>query len=312
MRVDFGEVDRSGDIVLGTQDLEIGFSDSEVPLFYVPDLVLRRGECVAIIGPNGAGKTTFLKTLLGEVEPYAGTVRLGASLQLGYFAQAHEGLNPGINVLQSILEIAPALKISEARNLLAQFLFTGEMVEKQIAILSGGERARVALAILALQGANLLMLDEPTNHLDLRSQEVFEQALGDFPGTILLISHDRYLIDLLATQVWAVEPAEKALEVCHGGYAVYQEMRRERVEKRKPRRTRRARSEQKKASVNPVEIERLEECIQDIETALANTVRELQAAEGDHTKAHKLGQTYAELEAQLEVHLNRWEQLSKG
>ncbi len=312
VRVDFGEVKRSGDIVLEAHDLKIGYSDSDAPLFLVPDMILRRGECVAIIGPNGAGKTTFLKTLLREVEPFAGDIHFGANLRVGYFAQAHEGLSPENTVLDSILAVAPDLKISEARSLLARFLFTGDTIEKRIEILSGGERARVALAVLALEGANFLMLDEPSNHLDIRSQEIFEQALGDFPGTILLVSHDRYLIDMLATQVWVVEPFERVLEVVKGGYAAYLDARRERVEKRKEKPKRSTRLVEKRRTRSRTGIEELEAQIHEIETALAQTAREIQASTEDHVKVQQLGQTYAELEKQLNAYLDRWENLAKG
>jgi ATP-binding cassette subfamily F protein 3 len=309
--VDFGEVKRSGDVVLETHDLEIGYSDSDTPLFLVPDLILHRGECVAIIGPNGAGKTTFLKTLLREVGPFGGDIHFGASLHVGYFAQAHEGLNPKNTVLDAILAVAPDLKISEVRSLLARFLFTGDTVEKRIEILSGGERARVALAVLALEGANFLMLDEPSNHLDIRSQEIFEQALGDFPGTILLVSHDRYLIDVLATQVWAVEPFERVLEVVKGGYAAYLEARREKVEKRKNKPKRNTSPVEKRRTRSRIGIEELETQIHEIETALAETAREIQAESDDHVKVQQLGRTYAELEKQLNAYLDRWESMAE-
>lgn len=311
VRVDFGEVKRSGDIVLETHDLEIGYSDSDAHLFHVPDLVLRRGECVAIIGPNGAGKTTFLKTLLGEVEPFTGDIRLGAGLRVGYFAQAHEDLNPEQSVLEAILDVALKLKISEARKLLARFLFTGDTVEKRIKVLSGGERARVALAVLALEGANFLMLDEPTNHLDIRSQEIFEQALGDFPGTILLVSHDRYLIDMLATQVWVVESFDRVLEVCQGGYAAYRESRRKRVEKREDKPVRDTKRVEKRSSTLKAGLKDIEAQIHEIENALSKIASEIQASQEDHIKVQRLGQAYAELEKRLNVYLDRWEDLAK-
>ena len=273
--------------------------------------MLRRGECVAIIGPNGAGKTTFLKTLLEEVEPFAGDIRLGAGLHLGYFAQAHEDLDPQKSVLDSILDVAPNLKISEARKLLAQFLFTGDAVEKRVDVLSGGERARVALAVLALEGSNFLMLDEPTNHLDIRSQEIFERALGDFPGTILLVSHDRYLIDMLATQIWVVEPFEKTLEVCRGGYAVFQETRRRKVEKRKEKPERDTKRVVKHQPGSRVGIEDIEARIHEIEFALEKIASEIQESQKDHLRVQQLGQTYAELEDQLNGYLRHWEKLAK-
>lgn len=197
---------RSGDLVLATHDLVVGY-EPDAPLFACPDLEIRRGDRVALIGPNGAGKTTFVKTILKEVKPLSGRVRLGAAVEIGYFAQAHAGLNPGRSVLDEVLSVEN-LPIGQVRNYLARFLFRGDDVFKPISALSGGERARVALAQLALRGANLLMLDEPTNHLDISSQEILQEVLNDFPGTILLVSHDRYFMDALATQVWALEDGQ--------------------------------------------------------------------------------------------------------
>ncbi len=152
---------RSGDLVLRTESLSVGYHDEGRPLFTAPDLVLKRGECAAVIGPNGAGKTTFLKTLLEQVPPYSGEVLLGSSLQIGYFAQAHEGLHSDQTLMDEISNFAPHWLPAEVRNYLAKFLFTGDDVFKEVKLLSGGERGRLALACLALQGANLLLLDEP-------------------------------------------------------------------------------------------------------------------------------------------------------
>src|SRR5690606_17216860 len=201
------------------------YHDDRVPLFEAPDITLYRGECAALIGPNGAGKSTFLKTILGQLEPLSGEARLGASVEIGYFAQAHEELDPANSVLDEILKVK-YMPTGEARNYLAAFLFTGDDVFKPISALSGGERGRVALAKLALSGANLLLLDEPTNHLDIPSQEILEAVLADYNGTILLISHDRYLIRNLATQVWALHVPRRAgertdLVVYEGPYDEY-------------------------------------------------------------------------------------------
>ena len=218
IKLDLSTTLRSGDRVIETRDLAVGYADDGKVLFRAPDLLLWREECAALIGPNGAGKTTFLKTLLGGLAPLSGSVKLGSSLKVGYFAQAHEGLNPARTPLEEIMaarEMPPA----KARDYLAKFLFTGDDVFKQISVLSGGERGRVALAKLALEGANLLLLDEPTNHLDLPSQEILQAVLADFPGTILLVSHDRYLIDGLATQIWSVEGG--TLEVFKGSWSEY-------------------------------------------------------------------------------------------
>ena len=175
-----------------------------------------------MIGPNGAGKTTFLKTVLGQIPPLRGEVQLGASLEVGYFAQAHEGLTPEHTLMEEIEAAAPQMRPGEIRDYLAKFLFTGEDVFKPVGLLSGGERGRLALAILALSSANLLLLDEPTNHLDLPSQEVLQAVLSGYGGTILLVSHDRYLIDGLATQIWEVLPEQGVLRIFEGAYSAVQ------------------------------------------------------------------------------------------
>jgi len=203
----------SSNIILKAENAMIGYPGNK--LFQVQHLELRRGECAALIGPNGTGKTTLLKTVLGQVEPLKGEVRLGASLEIGYFAQAHDELTPDNTVLEELVGTRE-MDSGQARSHLAQYLFRGEDVFKPVRALSGGERGRLALAILALCGANFLLLDEPTNHLDLPAREVLQQVLQDFSGTILLVSHDRYLIDQLASQIW--ELREGRLNVFDGTY----------------------------------------------------------------------------------------------
>ena len=166
--------------------------------------MLHRGETAALLGPNGAGKSTFLRTSLEEIAPLSGDIQLGASLTLGYFSQTHDELDPDNTVLDEFLRHYPML-LSEARSYLARFLFRGEDVYKQVGSLSGGERSRLALALLVQEGANFLLLDEPTNHLDIPAQEAFQVALQQFNGTALMVTHDRYLVDQLATQIWEVD-----------------------------------------------------------------------------------------------------------
>ena len=212
---------RSGNIVLRAADLTVGYTDR--PLFTVAELELHRLETAALIGPNGTGKTTFLKVILGQLEPLAGRLSLGASLHIGYFAQAQEALNPDATVLDELLRHKD-MPISEARNYLARYLFRGDDVFSQVGTLSGGERARLALAILVLENANFLLLDEPTNHLDIASQETLQAALEAFDGTILLVTHDRYLVDRLASQIWELredDGGEMRLEVFKGPYQEY-------------------------------------------------------------------------------------------
>ncbi|MFN2266270.1 MAG: ATP-binding cassette domain-containing protein, partial [Anaerolineales bacterium] len=210
---------RSGNIIIRTHQLKVGYPGNE--LFESPDIELHRQECASLIGPNGAGKTTFLRTILGEHSPLSGQVELGASLDIGYFAQAHEDLNPENNLIQEIESVAPDMLVAEIRSFLARYLFKGEDVFKPVSVLSGGERGRMALAKLALSDANLLLLDEPTNHLDIPAQEVLQNVMADFDGTIILVSHDRYLIDALGTQIWEIIPDEGRMEVFEGTYSEY-------------------------------------------------------------------------------------------
>ncbi len=313
---------RSGDKVVWSQDLVVGY-DRDAPLFHGPDLDLRRGECVALLGPNGSGKTTLLRTLLGQIEPLAGYARLGASLKLGYLAQVHTDLEPEKSVLDTILEVKN-LPLGEARSFLARFLFTGDDVFKRIGNLSGGEQSRVVLARLVLQRANFLLLDEPTNHLDVASQEVLEGVLDDFPGTILLVSHDRYLVDRLATQLWIIDMDKRALDVFQGPWAEYVEVRERAAQTSEARQAkdkwsdeqRRARREEQRAQREEearrqrvaeleTEIHRLEEQLQALQAEIAAASEAQQAM-----RLHELGVLYAELEGQLQDHMESWTRLA--
>uniref|UniRef100_A0A831T917 ABC transporter ATP-binding protein n=1 Tax=Thermorudis peleae TaxID=1382356 RepID=A0A831T917_9BACT len=217
---------RSGRIVLTTSELVIGYPASDgsepVVLCRTPELIVERGERVAIIGPNGAGKTTLIRTLLGEHPPLSGQMRYGTSVRPAYYAQGHEQLDPKLTVLGTILRQQP-MSEEAARNLAGRFLFSGDDVTKPVSALSGGERSRLALALLTLERGNLLILDEPTNHLDIASREALETVLASFDGTIIFVSHDRYLIDRLATRVWSVE--DGVLRTWLGNYTDYQRQR---------------------------------------------------------------------------------------
>jgi len=307
---------RSGDLVLRTKNLAIGYADEGKPLFRAPDLLLRRGECAAIIGPNGAGKTTFLKTLLEKLPPLDGEVILGASLKIGYFAQAHEDLNAGNTLVEEIDLIAPHMLLGEVRDYLARFLFTGEDVFKPVSTLSGGERGRLALAKLALTNANLLLLDEPTNHLDIPSQEILQEVLQDYEGTILLVSHDRYLIDALGTQIWEIVPDETALQVFLGTYSeykVYQDAQRAEAESRMKHIA--VNQKPSRASSNPEDRKRLARLreIEGLIAAMEATLHELglrlENPPSDPGKVQKLGEEYVRVQQELDRLMEQWGEL---
>jgi ATP-binding cassette subfamily F protein 3 len=216
---------QSGERVLATEKLAVGYEAGERSAglrVRMDDMEVRRGERVGLIGPNGGGKTTLLRTIIGTLAPLEGRVTLGHNVQVGYYAQTHEGLNPRKAVLD---EIRGASHLSEegARGYLGRFLFSGDDVFKPISALSGGERSRVALAKLTLQGANFLVLDEPTNHLDLPARQVLEEILAEYDGTMIFVSHDRYFVDALATQLWVLE--DGAVTAHAGNYTTYRNRR---------------------------------------------------------------------------------------
>jgi ATP-binding cassette, subfamily F, member 3 len=329
MHINLNTKGRSGDLVLRTHNLQVGYYDEGQPLFDCPDLTLIRQECAAIIGPNGAGKTTFLKTILEQIPPYSGTVQLGASLDIGYFAQAHEGLDPDKSLMQEISSVAPNLLPAEIRHYLAKYLFTGDNVFRRVSTLSGGERGRLALAKLSLSDSNLLLLDEPTNHLDLPTQEVLESVLSNFPGTILLVSHDRYLIDSLATQIWEVEPQGQKLQVFKGSYTQFKTYKLKLQEQaqaaaeadkaasgEKPshaaqtKTPRKALSKYERKQIRNRMTE-IEHEVQDLEAQQAVISRTLENPPDNQDKVLKLGAQYVELQEEMESLLAEWGHLEE-
>ncbi len=316
---------RSGNIILRTYDIHIGYPGRV--LFQADDIELRRQECAALIGPNGAGKTTFLKTILGQIPPLSGEVELGASLEIAYFAQAHEGLHPERTLVEEIEAVAPHMLLAEIRDYLARFLFTREDVFKKVAVLSGGERGRLALAKLALSHANLLLLDEPTNHLDIPSQEILQEVLAEYQGTILLVSHDRYLIDALATQIWEIEEEKGQLRVFQGTYSEYAAQKQvEREAERqeavvakaaklssaasrpqadgRPASRPGAEEKRRRARLNEVESQ-----IDSLESQLNDLSRKLENPPSDPAVVQRLGSDYVRIQNELEELIQEWENL---
>ena len=292
---------RSGRDVAVVEDLALRAGNKE--LLEHTSFAIERGEHVALVGPNGSGKTTLLETMLGLREPAGGKLRLGHGVEAAYFSQHEAELDERGSVLDAAMS-GTGLKRPEAQNLLGRFLFSGwDEHEKRVAVLSGGERRRLALAIAVASGANFLVLDEPTNHLDLESREALEAALEAFPGTVLLVSHDRALLDAVAHRLLAIE--NEALESFDGGWAEYAKRREEpppapepapKPRKEKPRRERPRR---------PTELEQLEGRISQQEQAVADLERRLAQDWGDVDALAAHRQAREELQGLI----SRWERL---
>jgi len=212
-------IERTGNHVLTVNELSIGYH--EKLLAKDISFILRRGECLGIIGPNGSGKTTFLRTILNKLAPLGGEVRWGTKVQIGYYAQQLDDLDDRNEIIMELRRVAPSTATAgDLRSFLAKFLFHGDDVYKHVRDLSGGEKGRLALAKLIYSRVNVLVLDEPTNHLDIPSREALEEALSAYEGTIVTISHDRYFLDRVATQILALDGLGGA-EHYEGDYTEY-------------------------------------------------------------------------------------------
>jgi ATP-binding cassette subfamily F protein 3 len=303
---------RGGEMVVVTHDLVVGY---DRPLVTVPDLELRRLERVALIGANGSGKTTLLKTVLGHMAPLSGEVRLGASLRIGYLAQTRQDLDPESTIVDEVSR-AKELALGEMRDFLARYLFTGDDGFKKVGALSGGEQCRVALAKLTLSQPNFLVLDEPTNQLDIASQEIMEDVLDSFLGTVLFVSHDRYVIDALATEIWAIEDGR--LRIYQGNYQEYVAQRLKeaavlREEADRPRKV--AQRPAARAVHQP------ERTVQDVEEDIAYMERMLRELEQglaqanvdqDLDRARALGVEYDKIQTDLEQLMAEWVTLGEA
>src|ERR687884_876247 len=213
------KVERAGTYVLTVKDAAVGYPGKLLAARIT--FILRRGECLGVIGPNGSGKTTFLKTVLGKLPQLAGEIRWGTNVTIGYYAQQLDDLDDRNEIIMELRRVSPSTATAgELRSFLAKFLFTGDDVYKHVRELSGGEKGRLALAKLIYSRVNVLVLDEPTNHLDIPSREALEEALDAYPGTIITISHDRYFLDRVATQILALDGAGGA-EHYDGDYTEY-------------------------------------------------------------------------------------------
>jgi ATP-binding cassette, subfamily F, member 3 len=295
---------RSGRTVIEADKLAVHIG--ERVLLRGGTFAIERGEHVALVGPNGSGKTTLLETILGRRTAASGRVHLGHGVEAAYFSQQELELDTRGSVLQCVQSMT-GLSRPEAQNLLGKFLFSGwDEHEKAVAVLSGGERRRLALAVTVASGANFLVLDEPTNHLDLESREALEAALEAFPGTVLLVSHDRALLDAIAERTLAIEDCE--LHSYEGGWAEMLRRRDERASRAaappEPRPEKKAKPAKPRAK-RPSELERIEAEIAARESEVADLEQKLAAdwANVEVLAAHKSSRDA------LQALLTRWEQL---
>jgi ATP-binding cassette, subfamily F, member 3 len=222
----FGEVERSGDIVIEGRRLSKAY---DKPLFKDFSISVLRGQCVGVLGPNGAGKTTLIKTLIGREKADAGEAKLGHKVHVGYHDQGLASLAPETTVVRAVWpEDDPDWVEGDVRDLLARFGLGGEIVFQKVGQLSGGEKAKAALARLAATGANLLVMDEPTNHLDIWSSEALERSIREFEGTVLVVSHDRYFLNQVADRLIVVSGGRA--KVIEGDYETYQRLAQQEAE----------------------------------------------------------------------------------
>ena len=318
---------------------DVSFSFGKHKIFENVEMLIRKGDGVALVGPNGAGKTTLLRLIVGELESPTGEIRVGSRVKIGYFSQQHEGLNPENTVLDEIT-YEFGLSEEQARSYLGAFLFRGDDVFRRIGELSGGEQSRVAFLKLMLTGANFLVLDEPTNHLDIPAKEAVEEALMAYPGTFLAVSHDRYFLDKVAN--CTIELADGQLTEYEGNYSYYrmkkavmEEEAKEAQESQSKQKNATAHTEKKspeekaaaedskekalKGSIRSMSDSKREEMIQRCEAEIAMAEAELKglefqmndpALQSDPEKSLAIAEEYAAKEKEIEERYAKWERLT--
>ena len=319
--------------VVEIEDAAAAFGDHTI--FSHLSMLVRRGDGVAVVGANGEGKTTLLRMIVGELEPAAGSVKLGSRVKVGYFSQQHEGLHKERTVLEEIL-YEFGTDEETARGYLGAFLFRGDEVERVIGDLSGGEQSRLAFLKLMLTGANFLVLDEPTNHLDIPAKEAVEEALMAFPGTFLVVSHDRYFLNKVANVT--MEMADGKLTRYDGGYDYYKEKKsaeealeavetpaqaakETKREQQAPKKETTAEKEKRIAPPSGVSEEKRQELLQRAEAELAMAEAELKMLEHemndpelqqDPEKSRRIAEAYAAKEEEIERRYEKWGALAEG
>lgn len=325
----FHKPDECAERVLELDDVSVSFDTHKI--FEHLSLLIRRGDGVAIVGPNGAGKTTLLRLILGELEAPTGRIKIGSRVKIGYYSQQHEGLTPSNTVFDEILS-SFGLNDEQARSCLGSFLFKGDDVYKRVSDLSGGEKSRLALLKLMLTGANFLVLDEPTNHLDIPAKEAIEEAIMAFPGTFIVVSHDRYFLDKVTN--FTCELSNGVLTQYNGDYSYYREkkleMQKELEEQQAtaPKKTAEKKAvptapkketSRSKTNYAVLSTDKLTMLIQRCEATIAMFEAELKGLEyqmndpilqQDPKKSHEIAQAYAQKEQELDDKYQEWEKLT--
>ena len=322
LNVKFPPAPRSGDVVFKASDLTVGYPQKVV--FRNADIEIKRGEKVALVGRNGEGKTTLMRVLMGELEPISGEARRGHNVDIGYFAQNQEDiLDKNETVFSTLDRIAVGDIRTKLRDLLAQFLFRGEDIDKKVGVLSGGERARLGMAKLMLQSHNLLALDEPTNHMDIKSKDILKQALKAFDGTLIVVSHDRDFLDGLVDKIYEFRDGRvkeflgsvgeflqsrklenlRELEKASGGEPRAEQAAKDAVVKQKAIEEKRAmvkmdRKKRNRISYLECEIGKLEEKMKQIETVLS--------APSEKDDIMDLTREYLECKRDLDAKTEEW------
>lgn len=327
----FHKPDECAERVLELDDVSVSFGTHKI--FEHLSLLIRRGDGVAIVGPNGAGKTTLLRLILGELESPTGRIKIGSRVKIGYYSQQHEGLTPSNTVFDEILS-SFGLNDEQARGCLGSFLFKGDDVYKRVSDLSGGEKSRLALLKLMLTGANFLVLDEPTNHLDIPAKEAIEEAIMAFPGTFIVVSHDRYFLDKVTN--FTCELANGVLTQYNGDYSYYREKKLEMekeleeekaaaaavkkpAKKPAPATTPKKETSRSRTNYSALSADKLTMLIQRCEATIAMFEAELKAMEyemndpalqQDPKKSHEIAEAYAKKEQELQDKYQEWEKLT--
>ena len=320
-----GEIVRSGALVMEAKGLTMGYGG--LTLYKDVSFQIERGERVGILGPNGAGKSTLLRHIVGKLDGIAGEVTLGNKVSMAFYEQNHESLNPAADILSEVHTAKTTLKPEQVRSFLGHFLFTGDDVFKKIGSLSGGELSRVAMAKMILSAPNVLLLDEPTNHLDIVSREALEEAIIEFPGSVIIISHDRALIDRLVNKLIIIENGKGTVHL--GNYSHYkwkkgldkaaESAKKETEDVLRIRRGDTPPKEpiKQKKTAGPVDkkqkkrMEQLEKDIASMEELVTTVEARFASVDpGDFVRARELKEEYEGLKADLKALYEEWESLA--